>query len=96
VTLRITDVRGEILKDQWDVLFSAGRHAQIFVVLLGASSYTYAEATWTQQLRNWFGSHAHAFEFFGGVPELAILDYVPRHIIRVMWPLTLCAHGIAT
>jgi len=50
------------------------RHAQIFVAVLGASSYTYAEATWTQQLPDWIGSHVRAFAFFGGVPELAVPD----------------------
>ena len=34
------------------------RQAQIFVAVLGASSYTYAEASWTQQLPDWIGSHA--------------------------------------
>ena len=50
------------------------RAAQIFVAVLGASSYTYAEATWTQQLPDWIGSHVRAFAFFGGVPELAVPD----------------------
>ena len=45
------------------------RQAQIFVAVLGASNYTYAEATWTQGLADWIGSHVRAFEFLGGVPE---------------------------
>lgn len=48
--------------------------AQIFVAVLGASNYTYAQATWTQSLPDWLGSHAAAFEYFGGVPELVIPD----------------------
>ena len=35
----------------------------------GASSYTYAEATWSQGLADWIGSHVRAFEFLGGVPR---------------------------
>jgi len=50
------------------------RAAQIFVAVLGASSYTYAEATWSQQLPDWISSHVRAFAFFGGVPELAVPD----------------------
>jgi transposase len=50
------------------------RAAQIFVAVLGASSYTYAEATWTQSLSDWIGSHQRALMFFGGVPELLIPD----------------------
>ena len=50
------------------------RQAQIFVVTLGASNYTYAEATWTQSLPDWIGSHVRAFDFFGGVPRLLVPD----------------------
>jgi transposase len=50
------------------------RDAQIFVAVLGASNYTYAEATFTQQLPDWIGSNVRAYEFFGGVPRLAVLD----------------------
>ena len=50
------------------------RPAQIFVATLGASNYTYVEATWTQSLEDWMGSHRCAFEFFGGVPEILVPD----------------------
>jgi transposase len=42
--------------------------------VLGASSYTYAEATWTQELPQWIASHQRAFAFFGGVVELLVPD----------------------
>jgi len=48
--------------------------AQIFVAVLGASSYTFAEATLSQNLPDWLASHRRAFEFLGGVPELVIPD----------------------
>ena len=48
--------------------------ASLFVMVLGASSYTYAEATRDQQLSAWIGSHIHAFEYFGGVPRLLVPD----------------------
>jgi len=50
------------------------RHAVIFVAVLGASNYTYAEATESQELENWIGSHIRTFEFLGGVPKLVIPD----------------------
>ncbi len=50
------------------------RSAQVFVATLGASSYTYAEATWTQALPDWLGSHRRAFEFLGGVPAMVVPD----------------------
>ena len=40
------------------------RAAQIFVAVLGASSYTYAEATWSQNIADWTSSHSRAFAFF--------------------------------
>ena len=48
--------------------------AAVFVAVLGASSYTFAEATTGQDLRNWIGSHMRAFEFFGGVAEVVVPD----------------------
>jgi transposase len=48
--------------------------AQVFVAALGASNYTFAEATWTQQLPDWIGSHVRAVEYFGGAPELFVPD----------------------
>ena len=50
------------------------RQAQIFVAVLGASSYTYAEAHWSQDLPNWIGAHVRAFAFIGGVPEIVVPD----------------------
>lgn len=50
------------------------REAQIFVAVLGASNYTYAEATWSQSLPDWIGSHVRTFRFLGGVPELVVPD----------------------
>jgi transposase len=50
------------------------RPAQIFVAVMGASNYTYAEATWTQSLPDWIGSHIRAFRYFGGVTHLLVPD----------------------
>ena len=48
--------------------------SQIFVGTLGASDFTYTEATWSQSLDDWIGSHMRAFTFFGGVPEIVVPD----------------------
>ena len=50
------------------------KQAQIFVAVLGASSYLYAEATWSQKLMDWISSHVRALEFFGGVPRAIVPD----------------------
>jgi transposase len=48
--------------------------AQIFIAALGASSYTFAEASASQDLPSWIRSQVHAFEFFQGVPENLVPD----------------------
>ena len=67
------------------------RKAQVFVAVLGASSYTFAEATWSQSLPDWIASHQRMLAFYGGVPELLVPDYVPGHIIWLMFPIPLCS-----
>jgi transposase len=49
---------------------------ELFVGVLGASNYTYAEATLTQQIADWIGAHIRCFEFLGGVPR----DIVPDQL----------------
>lgn len=48
--------------------------AEIFVAVLGASNYTYAEAVESQNLPAWIGAHTRAFEYYGGVAALVIPD----------------------
>ena len=50
------------------------RSAELFVAVLGASNYTFAEATWSQQLPDWTASHVRAVEFFGGVSQVWVPD----------------------
>ena len=56
--------------------------AQIFVATLGASNYTFAEATLSQDLPSWIQSHVHAFEFFQGVAEILISDNLRDAVTR--------------
>jgi transposase len=58
----------------YDLHTNQMREAQIFVAVLGASNYTFAEATWTQTLPDWIGSHCRAFSFFGGISEIVVPD----------------------
>jgi transposase len=48
--------------------------ASIFVAVRGASNYTYAEASWKQDLSSWIRSHIRALEFFGGSPAVLVPD----------------------
>jgi len=61
------------------------RQAQIFVAVMGASSYTYAEASWTQSLPDWIGSHVRALAFMGGVPAQLVPDNPKVGVDRANW-----------
>jgi len=56
--------------------------AELFVAVLGASSYTYATATASQALPDWIGAHVGAFEFFGGVPAIIVPDNLRSGVRR--------------
>lgn len=58
------------------------RTAQIFVAVLGASNYTYAEASLSQSLLDWIGSHVRAFAYFGGIARQTVSDNLKAGITR--------------
>jgi transposase len=69
--LEIVDsTTGEVLK------------AELFIAVLGASSYMFAEATWTQSLPDWIGSHTRAFTYFGRVPAMVVGDNLKSGITK--------------
>ena len=82
LTMRPTHVAGEKLFVDYagqtvpviDATTGEKAAAQIFVAVLGASNYTYAEAHASQTLRNWIGAHVRALSFLGGVPEVLVPD----------------------
>ena len=56
--------------------------AELFVAVLGASSYTYAEATWSQKLPDWIGAHVRMFAHFGKVTRLVVPDNLKSGVHR--------------
>ena len=58
------------------------RSAAVFVAVLGASNFTYAEATWTQGLADWIGSHVRALAYFNGVPKVIVPDNLKSGVTR--------------
>src|SRR5690348_7312221 len=58
------------------------REAQIFVATLGASSFTYAEATWTQGLPDWIAAHVRAFAYLGGSTQQIVSDNLKAGITK--------------
>ena len=55
---------------------------ELFVAVLGASNFTFAEATRTQTVRDWIGSHVRALEAFGGVPKAIVPDQLKSGVTR--------------
>src|SRR6516165_2827750 len=68
------DYAGDMVPVIVDRLTGQVRPAQIFVAVMGASNFTYAEASWTQALADWIGAHTRAFAALGGVPKLLVPD----------------------
>jgi transposase len=58
------------------------RAAQVFVAVLGASNFTYAEATWTQTLPDWIGAQVRALSYFGGVPQIIVPDNLKAGVTK--------------
>jgi transposase len=58
------------------------RRAEVFVAVLGASSYTFAEAVWTQSLPDWIAAHGAMLAFIGGVPRQIVSDNLRAGITR--------------
>jgi transposase len=56
--------------------------AELFVAVLGASSYIYAEATRSQELLHWVTAHVHAFEYMGGCPAVVVCDNLRSGVNR--------------
>lgn len=58
---------------------------ELFVAVLGASNFTFAEATRTQRSVDWIASNMHALEYFGGAPELLVPDQLKSGVTRPCW-----------
>ena len=60
-------------------------YAQIFVAVLGASNLTFAEATASQEIKHWIGSHVRCFEYLGGVPEIVVPDNLKSGVTKAVF-----------
>jgi transposase len=76
------DYAGDTVPVIIDRLTGKTRPAQIFVAVMGASNFTYAEASWTQALGDWIGAHMRAFAAIGGVPNLLVPDNTKVAVIK--------------
>jgi transposase len=89
-TMRQTHVAGDKLFVDWagdtvpivDPMTGEVHEAHLFIAAFGASSYTYAEARWSETLRDWIGAHVNALDFFGGVPKATVPDNLKAGITK--------------
>ena len=89
-TMRQTHVAGERLMVDYagttlsviDGITGEVLTAQLFVAVLPSSNYTYADATFTQTLPDWIGSHTRALYFFGGVTSIIVSDNLKSGITK--------------
>lgn len=58
---------------------------ELFVGVLGASSYTYAEATMSQRVEDFIASHVRMLEYFGGAPSLLTPDQLKSAVTAACW-----------
>ena len=77
-----------------DTLTGAMARTWVFVMTLAFSRHQYIEFVLDQTVMTWLGCHRRAFEWFGGVPERVIPDYVAGHIIDVMFLAPLCGRSL--
>ena len=61
------------------------RQAQIFVAVLGASSLTYAMASFGQRLPDWIEGQTRALSYFGGVPKAIVCDNLKAGVVKALW-----------
>ena len=89
-TMRQTHVAGEKLFVDWaggtvpmiESVTGEVHEAHLFVAVLGASNYTYAEARWSERLADWIGAHVNAFDFWACVPKASRCPTISRPASR--------------
>jgi transposase len=59
--------------------------AQIFVAVLGASSLTFAMASFSQRLPDWIEGQVQALSYFGGVPKAIVCDNLKAGVVKALW-----------
>jgi transposase len=79
-----TDYAGQTV-DVIDPQTGEIRRAQIFVAVLGASSLTFAMASFSQKLVDWIEGHNRAFWYFGGVTSSAVCDNLKAGVAKALW-----------
>jgi len=78
-------------KAGWVIQEGKRRRPHLFRAVLSHSRKGYCEAVWRQTSESFIRCLENAFRHFGGVTATVVIDYVPGHIIDVLFPAALCA-----
>lgn len=65
----------------FDPLTGERVEVELFIAVLGASNYTWAEATRTQRSHDWIESHVRLLEFLRGVPRALVPDQLKSGVV---------------
>jgi transposase len=76
------DYAGDLVPVIVDARTGETRRAHVFVAVMGASSSSFAQASWTETLADWIDAHVQAFAFFGGAPRLIVPDNPKVAVIK--------------
>jgi len=99
-TVRFETSPGHQLQSDWGELWRdvAGKRTKIHFIVntLGFSRRFHFWCTSTEDAEHTYEGVARSFEHFGGVTKEVLVDYVPRHIIHLMFPALLCCPVGAT
>jgi transposase len=75
----------------WVEVDGKRKRPHFFRVVLSHSRKGYSEVVWRQTTECFIRCLENSFRHFGGVPRTLVIDYVPRHIIDVLFPTVICA-----
>ena len=98
LTLRINHVPGHTMQVDWagtamaifDPVTGTRTRVSVFVASLPYSGMVFACGCLDEKAPNWLDAHLRAFEYFGGVSQVIIPEYVPRNIFDILCPPELC------
>ena len=79
----------------WVIENGKRRRPHLFRSVLSCSRKGYSEVIWRQTTESFIRCLENAFRHYGGVTVTVVIDYVPRHIIYVLFPATICAGPVA-
>jgi transposase len=69
----------------WDRETGESIEVELFVMVLGASNYTYATATRTQRVDDFVDATIRGLEYFEGVPEILVPDQLKSAVKKSDW-----------